>query len=79
MDIHLHLETKRLSEIASGTFDSGLAIYFRMQVKKTEEDELCSLTSYRSFAHCYRQTTFETNLDFPMPGTKLKICMIMYI
>ena len=33
MDIHLHLETKRLSEIASGTFDSGLAIYFRMQVK----------------------------------------------
>ena len=33
MDTHLHYETKRLSEIASGTFDSGLAIYFRMQVK----------------------------------------------
>ena len=33
VDTHLHFETKRLSEIASGTFDSGLAIYFRMQVK----------------------------------------------
>ena len=33
VDTHLHFETKRLSEIAPGTFDSGLAIYFRMQVK----------------------------------------------
>ena len=33
MDTHPHYETKRLSEIALGTFDSGLAIYFRMQVK----------------------------------------------
>ena len=38
-----------------------------------------SLTNYQSFGHCYRQTTFGTNLDFLMPGTKLKICMIMYI